>query len=111
MNFKDLKKLKGFSIVIIPVGAGVETKSRHFSAGKFAAIVGTFTFIVFFLGFFLLNITPVRTVFFPRHQNLTPSEKQLIGELNKRLTSKPLDLYLKSRDLWLNRTERSRESF
>ncbi len=86
MNFKDFKKLKGFSIVIIPVGAGVETKSHHFSAGKFAAIVGTFTIVVFLLGFFLLNITPVRTVFFPRHQNLTPSEKQLIDELNKKLT-------------------------
>lgn len=86
MNLKKLKKIKGFSILIIPVGGSVETKSHHFSSGKIAAVVVTFTFIVFLAGFFLLNITPVRSVFFPRQQNLTPSEKQLIGELNKRLT-------------------------
>jgi murein DD-endopeptidase MepM/ murein hydrolase activator NlpD len=86
VNFKDFKKIKGFSIVVIPIGGSVETKSHHFSSGKITAFVVTFTIIVFFLGFFLLNITPVRTVFFPRQQNLTPSEKQLIDELNKRLT-------------------------
>ncbi len=86
MNLKKLKKIKGYSIVIIPVGGSVETKSHHFSLGKIVTAVVTFTIIVFIAGFFLLNITPVRSVFFPRQQNLTPSEKQLVDELNKRLT-------------------------
>jgi murein DD-endopeptidase MepM/ murein hydrolase activator NlpD len=86
VNFKNLKKIKGFSIVIIPVGSSVETKSHHFSSGKITATVVIFTIVVFFSGFFLLNITPVRDLFFPRHQNLTPSEKHLVNELNKKLT-------------------------
>jgi len=86
VNLKDLKKIKGFSIVIIPVGGSVETKSHHFSSGKITFIAVTFTIVVFFAGFFLLNITPLNEVFFPRQQNLTPTEKQLINELNKKLT-------------------------
>ena len=85
MNLKNLKKLKGFSIVVIPSGGGLGSKSHNFSSGKAGAIIGIYTLIILFLGFFILNLTPLKSLIFPGNANLSPSEKKLVNELNQRM--------------------------
>lgn len=85
MNFKYLKKIKGLSILIIPTGGGNETKSAHFTSGRTLTIIGVYTLIILFAGFFLLNITPLRDVFFPGNTRLNSSERKIVNELNQRL--------------------------
>lgn len=85
MNLKYLKKLKGLSIVIIPTTGGTETKSVHFTIGKSLTITGSYTIIILLIGFFVLNLTPLKSVFFPGNNTLNPSEKKIINELNKKL--------------------------
>lgn len=85
MNFKDIKKIKSFSILFIPTRAGIETKSRQFSSNKVLLIVSIYSIALLFVGFLILNLTPLRGVVFPGNSSLSPSEKQLINELNQRL--------------------------
>ncbi len=85
MNFKNLKKLKGLSLVIIPSAGGTETKSVTFSIGKVAVYAGGFAFIFLLAGFFILNLTPLKGVIYPRNNRLNPAEQKIVNELNKKL--------------------------
>ncbi len=85
MNFKNLKKLKGLSFVIIPSGGGTETKSVNFGMGKIFTFAGMYAFVFLLAGFFILNLTPLKRVFFPPHNKLDPSEQKIVNELNKKL--------------------------
>lgn len=85
MNLKSFKKIKGFSIVIIPSGAGIETRSKHFSAGKIYSIIAIYTAIIALLGFLLFNATPLKKLVFPHGANLSQSDKIIIDELNHKL--------------------------
>ncbi len=85
MNFKNLKKLKGLSFVIIPQGGGTETKSINFNMGKVLTFAGVYAFVFLLAGFFILNITPLKSVFFPQSSKLNPSEQKIVDELNKKL--------------------------
>ena len=84
MNFKDIKKIKSFSILFIPHRAGIETKSKQFSSNKVILILGIYSLLMLFAGFFIFNLTPLKSIF-PSNSNLSPAEKQLIDELNQRL--------------------------
>ena len=85
MRFKSLKKIKGFSIVIIPSGAGIETRSKHFSAGTIYSFFALYTVIIALLGFLLFNATPLKILVFPHGTSLSQSDKMIIDELNKRM--------------------------
>lgn len=85
MNFKNLKKIKGFSILIIPSGGGIETKSFHFTSSRAITFLGLYSLILLFAGFFILNITPLGSVFFPGSNKLSPSEQKIVNELTQKL--------------------------
>ena len=85
MKFKSLKKIKGLSVVIIPSGAGIETRSKHFSAGKIYTFIILYSIVMLVLGFLLFNATPLKKIFFPHDTNLSQSDKIIIDELNQRL--------------------------
>jgi len=85
LNLKDFKKIKKISILVITGGAGVETKSRQFTSAKVLTVVCIYSLVLFILGFFVLNLTPVRELVFPGNSNLNPAEKKLINNLNQRL--------------------------
>lgn len=85
MNLKNLKKIKGFSIVIIPSGAGIETRSKHFSASKIYSILALYTVIVALLGFIVFNVLPLKKMMFPHSSSLSQSDKVIIDQLNKKL--------------------------
>ena len=85
IDIKRLKKIKGFSIVIIPLGAGAETKSKHFSSGKVYGLLAVYTFVMLVLGSILFSATPLEGIFFPHRSNLSVSDKRMIDELSRRL--------------------------
>ena len=85
LKIKELKKIKDFSILIIPTGAGVESRTHHLAARKAYTIVGIYTLAIFLLGFFIISLTPVKGLIFPAGNNLTPAEKKLVDELNQKM--------------------------
>ncbi len=85
MSLKGLKKLKGFSILIIPTGGGIEAKSRQFSFNKATFIIGIYSVVLLFLGFFALNLTPLKGIFFSNGAKLSQSDRQIVDELNQKL--------------------------
>ena len=91
MNLKKIKFLKNFknitnfSVIVIPHGSGLETKSRQFSAKKAMIFVGAYSLVLFLLGFLLLNLTPIRGLVFPGSSRLNVAEKKMISDLNQRL--------------------------
>ena len=87
LKIKAFKKINSFSILIIPTGTGIESKTHHLSARKAYTIVGVYTIVIFLLGFFIISLTPVKELFFPKGTNLTPAEKKLVNELNQKMYS------------------------
>jgi murein DD-endopeptidase MepM/ murein hydrolase activator NlpD len=85
LNIKNLKKLKGFSIIIIPTGGKLETQSRQFSFGRALNIIAAYTFLIFFAGFFILNLTPLKSIIFSGSSGLNAEEWKLVNNLNQRL--------------------------
>ncbi len=84
INFKKLREVKGFSIIIVPSDAGADTKSRHLSSGKFYSILFIYSLVVFFVGFLLLNLTPLKGLIFS-NTALSSSDKKMVNELNQKL--------------------------
>jgi murein DD-endopeptidase MepM/ murein hydrolase activator NlpD len=85
LNLKSLKKLKSLSILVLLGGGGIKTKSRQFTLAKTLLIIGLYSLVFFFLGFFILNLTPIRGIVFSGNSNLNPTEKKLMNDLNQRL--------------------------
>lgn len=75
----------------MPHRAGIETKSRQFSSNKVILILGIYSLIMLFAGYFIINLTPLKNIF-PQNSNLSPQERQLIDELNQRLIFLTKDL-------------------
>ncbi len=97
MHLKSFKKIKGLSIVIIPSGAGIETRSKHFSAVKIYTFFILYTVLMLVVGSFLFNATPLKKIIFPHDSSLSKSDKVMINELNKRLVYLTKELeYLKT---------------
>lgn len=82
---KRLKKIKSFSIVIIPSGGGADIKSKHLSAGKVYGLLSVYSLIILFAGALIFNATPLGNVLFPHRSNLSASDKRMIDELSKKL--------------------------
>ncbi len=87
LKINSVKKIKGYSILIIPTGAGVEAKTHHLSARKAYTVAAVYSLVIFLLGFFLINLTPVKGLIFPGSNSLTPSEKKLVNEINQKMLS------------------------
>jgi murein DD-endopeptidase MepM/ murein hydrolase activator NlpD len=81
----NLKKFKSLSIFVFLGGSGIKTKSRQFNLTKALLIVGVYSLVFFFMGFIVLNLTPVRGLVFPASSNLNHAEKKLLNDLNQRL--------------------------
>ncbi len=85
LNYFKLKKLKSFSIIILPDGVGGEAKTHKFNVGKVFTIVAAYTVIIALLGFIIFSITPLGNLIFPGSSGLTRSDMEKIKELNNRM--------------------------
>ncbi|MDP2366014.1 MAG: hypothetical protein Q8M94_19860, partial [Ignavibacteria bacterium] len=60
-----LKKIKNFSIIVVPEETSKEPRSIKISFYKMLALVSIYSLLVFILGFYIISFTPLSEVLFP----------------------------------------------
>ena len=80
-----LKNLKSFSILIIPDGAHLETKSHKLTLTKIVTILLAYSIVIAVLGYVVLSVTDAGTIIFPGKSKLTKSDMAQVNLLNKKL--------------------------
>lgn len=80
-----LKELKGLSILIVPEDTGRETRTFKLAMQKIYAVLIGYTVFAMFLGFLIMNITPLGLLIFPKYANLSSSDLEKIEVLNERM--------------------------
>jgi murein DD-endopeptidase MepM/ murein hydrolase activator NlpD len=82
---KSLKKIKKFSLLIIPEETSNEPRSFKISSSKLITSVIIYTFVVFMLGFYIISYTPLSEILLPYSFRLTDSDKKKVELLNKKV--------------------------
>ncbi len=85
LKINPFKRVKSYTVLIIPTGAGVESKTHHVTSRKAYTIIGVYSLVVFVLGFLIIGLTPVKGLIFPAGNGLSPAEKSLVNELNQKM--------------------------
>jgi len=68
---KSLKKIKKFSLLIVPEETSNAPKSFKISSSKLIASVIIYTVVVFMLGFYVISYTPLNEILLPYSLRLT----------------------------------------
>lgn len=89
MKFRDikLKKLKAFgyfSLIFVPEDPVMHIKSRRMSFSVLFLIVITYSVIAGFLGFLLLNMTPLKNMIFPVSE-ISRTDQKILKDLNEKM--------------------------
>ena len=92
INFKSLKKIKSFSLVIIPEEVGLQAKSKKFTVKYAAWFLILYTLILLIAGFYFINFTPLKGLFAPGRSGLSTSDIRKLDELNRRVIFLARDL-------------------
>lgn len=92
INFKSLKKIKSFSLVIIPEEVGLQAKSKKFTVKYAAWFLILYTLILLIAGFYFINFTPLKSIFAPGRTGLSTSDIRKLDELNQRVIFLARDL-------------------
>jgi murein DD-endopeptidase MepM/ murein hydrolase activator NlpD len=92
INFKSLKKIKSFSLVIIPEEVGLQAKSKKFTVKYAAWFLILYTLILLIAGFYFINFTPLKSIFAPGRAGLSTSDIRKLDELNQRVIFLARDL-------------------
>jgi murein DD-endopeptidase MepM/ murein hydrolase activator NlpD len=79
------KKLKSFSILIIPDRATEKTKSHRFTARKLSIILSIYTLIIFITGYLVLRVTGLGNFIYAPSSGLSPADKKIVSELNSKM--------------------------
>ena len=82
----ELKKIKNFSIILVPEGTSSAPRSIKISFFKMLAFIAIYSFIVFILGFYIISFTPLSEVLFPYSLRLTDSDKKKVEILKNKVT-------------------------
>jgi len=80
-----LKKIKKFSIIVVPEETSSEPRSLRISSIKLLAYIGIYSVIIFLLGFYIISFTPLSEVLFPYSLRLTESDKKKVEILNSKV--------------------------
>ena len=81
----NIKRLKKFSIIILPEETSREPKSIKISFLKMITFISIYSVLVFFMGFYIISFTPVSEVLFPYSLRLTESDKKKVEVLNDKI--------------------------
>ena len=79
------KKVKGFSIIIVPEETSREPRSIKISLFKLLLLLGFYSFVVFMLGFYIISFTPLSEIIFPYSLRLSDSDKKKVEILNDKI--------------------------
>lgn len=85
MNFKKLKELKSFSIIIIPDQSRVQAKQHKFKLGTIISIISFYTFFVLVMGFLVFNVVPLGRMMGINNPTLSKEDIQKVEMLNRRM--------------------------
>ena len=80
-----LKKIKKFSIILVPEETSSEPRSLKISFIKVLTYIGIYSLIVFLLGFYIISFTPLSEILFPYSLRLTDSDKKKVEILNSKV--------------------------
>jgi len=83
MNFKKLKKIKSFDILIVPSHSSSEAKKLSMVKSFF--ILTVYSFIIAIIGYFFFSLTPVGNLFLPDEPGVSITEMKKINELSERM--------------------------
>lgn len=81
----ELKKIKEFSLLVIPNYSGIQTKSHRLRLGKLILLGSGFAFIVFLLTIIFLAVTPMKNILFFSSSGELAVQSKKIEVLNSRL--------------------------
>lgn len=82
---KSIKKIKKFSLLIVPEETSNAPKSFKISSSKLIASVIIYTVVVFMLGFYVISYTPLNEILLPYSLRLTDSDKKKVDILNNKV--------------------------
>jgi len=80
-----LKKIKNFSIIVVPEETSNAPKSIKISSLKLMTYIASYSVVVFLLGFYIISFTPLSEVLFPYSLRLTESDKKKVEILNNKV--------------------------
>jgi len=80
-----LKKIKKFSIIVVPEETSSEPRSLRISSLKLLTYIGIYSVIIFLLGFYIISFTPLSEVLLPYSLRLTESDKKKVEILNNKV--------------------------
>jgi murein DD-endopeptidase MepM/ murein hydrolase activator NlpD len=80
-----LKKIKKYSLIVLPEETSSEPRSIKISFVKMISYIGIYSVIVFLLGFYIISFSPLSEVLFPYSLRLTDSDKKKVEILNKKV--------------------------
>lgn len=80
-----LKKIKNFSIIVVPEETSNVPKSIKISSLKLMTYIASYSVVVFLLGFYIISFTPLSEILFPYSLRLTESDKKKVEILNNKV--------------------------
>jgi murein DD-endopeptidase MepM/ murein hydrolase activator NlpD len=80
-----LKKLKNFSIILLPEETSSAPRSIKISSTKLFTYIVVYSLIVFILGFYVISFMPISEVLFPYSLRLSDSDKKKVELLNDKI--------------------------
>ncbi len=92
INFKSIKKIKSFSVIIVPEEVGLQAKSKKFTVKYASWLLLLYTFILLIGGFYLISFTPLKSIFAPGRSGLSTSDIRRLDDLNRRIIFLTRDL-------------------
>lgn len=82
---KKIKKIKSFSIIVVPDHTSGETKSRKITLSKITGIILIYSIIVAVIGFYILNISGIGDRILPGSFSHTAKEIEQMEQLNNKI--------------------------
>lgn len=79
------KKIRSFSILVIPDQTTEKPKTHRFTAKKLLILLGIYTFLMFILGYYIFSITRIGNLFYSHGSSLSPADKKIVNDLNTKM--------------------------
>lgn len=85
IDLERLKKIKSFSVLIVPDNSIVKAKTHNLSPGKVIWLVVLYSVVIFLLSYVVLAFTPVGDLFSVRGNTLSKEDMTQVQQLNDKL--------------------------
>ena len=85
MKIFKLKKIKNYSIIVVPEETSSEPRSFKITSTKLISYFAIYSLLIFLLGFYIISYTPFNEMLLPYSLRLTDSDKKRVEILNEKL--------------------------